>query len=58
MGELIPCVRLKPYGGEDATKGFEKVWNHPKILEVRKNMLEGRYPPLCGKICYLKEQIE
>lgn len=55
-GELLPCVRQKPHGGVDATGGFEKAWNHPRLLEYRRNMLKGCYPPLCGQICYLKER--
>jgi len=55
-GELIPCVRTKPMGGVDATVGFEKVWNHPRMLKFRKNMLQENYPSLCGKLCYVKEK--
>ncbi len=54
--ELLPCGRQKIYGGVDATVGFEKAWNHTKLLEFRKNMLEGKYPPLCSQLCYLKER--
>ena len=57
-GELLPCGRQKIYGGADATVGFEKAWNHPKLLKFRKNMLTGNYPALCGKLCYLKERTE
>lgn len=53
-GELLPCGRQKIYGGVDAANGFEKAWNHPKLLEYRKNMLIGHYPALCSKLCYLK----
>ncbi len=56
IGELLSCGREEPWGGVDITVGFEKAWNHPKLLKFRKNMLEGKYPPLCGKLCYLKEQ--
>lgn len=55
-GKLLPCGRQKIWGGVDATIGFEKAWNHPKILEFRKNMLNGNYPELCGNLCYLKEK--
>lgn len=54
--ELLPCGRQKVYGGADATVGFEKAWNHPKLVEFRKNMLEGKYPLLCSQLCYLKER--
>jgi MoaA/NifB/PqqE/SkfB family radical SAM enzyme len=56
-GELLPCGRQKIYGGVDATVGFEKAWNHPKLLEFREKMLKGDYPELCGKLCFLKEKI-
>ena len=57
IGELFPCGREEPFGGGvNITVGFEKAWNHPKLLKFRKNMLQGKYPPLCGKLCYLKEQ--
>ena len=55
-GKLLPCGRQKIYGGVDTSIGFEKAWNHSKLLEFRKNMLEGNYPALCGKLCYLKER--
>ena len=55
-GKLLPCGRQKIWGGVDATDGFEKAWNHPKILKFRKDMLEGKYPDLCGKLCYLKDR--
>lgn len=55
-GELLHCPRTIPYGGVDATVGFEKAWNHPKLLKFRQNMLKGRYPALCGQLCYLKER--
>ncbi len=55
-GKLLPCVWIKPYNGPDATMGFEQAWNHPKLLEFRKNMLKGNYPHLCGMLCYLKEK--
>ena len=53
-GELLPCGRQKLYGGADATFGFEKAWNHPKLLKFRENMLKGRIPKLCRQLCYLK----
>ena len=56
-GELLPCGRQKIYGGVDASVGFEKAWNHPKLIEFRKRMLKGDYPELCGKLCFLKEKI-
>lgn len=55
-GELVPCGRMQPFGGVDATEGFEKAWNHPGLLEFRANMLEGNYPDLCGQVCYLKDK--
>lgn len=55
-GELISCVRLKPFSGVDATVGFEKVWNHQQLVEFRKKMLEGNYPELCAQLCYLEEK--
>jgi len=53
-GELLPCGRLKVYGGVDATIGFEKAWNHPKLLKFRENMLKGKIHKLCKQLCYLK----
>ena len=54
-GKLLPCGRQKEYGGADATQGLEKAINDPKLVDFRKKMLEGRYPPLCGRLCYLKD---
>jgi MoaA/NifB/PqqE/SkfB family radical SAM enzyme len=56
IGEFLPCPRTKPFGGVDASVGFEKAWNHPKLLKFRENMLKGNYPNLCGQLCYLKEK--
>lgn len=53
-GELLPCGRQKLYGGADATCGFEKAWNCPKLLKFRENMLKGKIPELCRRLCYLK----
>ena len=55
IGELLPCPRTKPFGGVDATVGFERAWNNAKLLKFRQNMLKGNYPALCGQLCYLKE---
>ena len=56
IGELLPCPRTKPFGGVDATVGFEKAWNHPKLLKFREEMLKGDYPFLCSQLCYLKDE--
>ncbi|GEM_PF-3034706 len=56
IGELLPCPRTKPFGGVDAAIGFEKAWNHSKLVKFRQNMLKGDYPALCGQLCYLKEK--
>jgi len=53
-GKLLPCGRQKKWEGVDATMGFEKAWNDPKLVLFRKNMLNGNYPKLCGDLCYLK----
>jgi MoaA/NifB/PqqE/SkfB family radical SAM enzyme len=55
-GELLACGREMPLGGVDASVGFEKAWNHPKLLKFRENMLKGNYPALCGQLCYLKNK--
>jgi len=55
-GELLPCGRQKNYGGIDATVGIEKARNQSKLVEFRTNMLKGKYPPLCGQLCYLKKR--
>lgn len=55
-GKLYPCARMVPWGGVDATVGFEKAWNHPHLIEFRKKMLAGDYPEYCGKLCFLKEK--
>tara|TARA_B100000315_G_C14561211_1_gene580681 strand:- start:184 stop:1503 length:1320 start_codon:yes stop_codon:yes gene_type:complete len=64
IGYLLPCVRMKPeFSGNipiphvDASPGFENVWHHPALVEFRRNMLSGDYPPLCGEICYVKSQM-
>jgi len=54
IGELLPCARMKPWGGVDASVGFEKAWNNPRLVKFRKDMLTGKYPAFCGKLCYLK----
>ncbi|MDO8592406.1 MAG: radical SAM protein [bacterium] len=56
IGEFVSCGRTKPFGGIDATIGFERAWNGKKLLEFRQNMLKGNYPALCGQLCYLKEK--
>lgn len=55
-GYLCACGRIGFAPLADATQGFEKAWNHPKMLEFRKNMLRGKYPEFCGNLCYLKEK--
>lgn len=56
IGEFISCGRTKPFGGVDAEVGFEKAWNDEKLLKFRENMLKGKYPDLCGELCYLKNK--
>lgn len=56
FGELIPCGRQEFADGVDATVGFEKAWNHPKLVAFRKKMLMGDYPEFCGKLCFLQDK--
>lgn len=55
-GQLIFCPRQEHSCGSDISVGFEKAWNHPVLLNFRKNMLKGFYPDCCGKICFLKDR--
>lgn len=56
-GELVACTRsTEQSSGVDATVGFEKAFNHPLLVKFRENMLKGKYPILCGQLCYLKNK--
>lgn len=55
-GRLNFCSRQEYSSVADISVGFENAWNHPSLLEFRKNMLKGEYPQYCGKLCFLKDR--
>lgn len=55
-GKFKYCSRQEFNAEVDAEIGFEKAWNHPSLQQYRKNMLNGKYPSYCGKLCFLTER--
>lgn len=48
------CCKARE-GYWDATKTpLEQIWNSPQLMELRRNMLQGKESPLCGE-CYEME---
>lgn len=57
-GNLTICGRREFHPVSDATEGFEKAMNAPKILQFRENMLNHRYDKFCETLCYLPPRDE
>ncbi|HNX90729.1 MAG TPA: radical SAM protein [Candidatus Omnitrophota bacterium] len=55
-GRLNYCSRQEYSSVADISEGFEKSWNHPELLKFRKDMLNGKYPEYCGRLCVLKRK--
>ena len=53
-GKFLFCPRQEYAPVVDISDGFEKSWNHPSLLKFRQNMLKGRFPLCCSKLCSLK----
>ncbi len=55
-GRFNFCSRQEYCSVSDISLGFEKAWNHKSLLNFRKRMLKGIYPPYCGKLCFLEDK--
>jgi radical SAM protein with 4Fe4S-binding SPASM domain len=46
-GDIKPCCWCRGNIGNLNDASFEDIWNGEKIVELRKNILEGEIHPMC-----------